>query len=101
MGSPAHYLLESAACASGRGARPVHGVCLDGEILNVAVPPHVAKGVRNFAIAVGVDEALVGIDFLVQEDKWWFAGMSPVADLRVGGAPLLDRLLSLAMERAL
>jgi hypothetical protein len=98
--SPADYLLESAARASGPGARPCHGVCLDGEILNLAVPPHVARRVRDFTTAVGADAALVGIDFLVQDDKWWFAGMSPIADLRAGGGPLRDRLVSLAMEPA-
>ena len=100
-GSTPDYLLEAAARAVGPSAQPVHAVCLDGVILNAPVPPNVAAGAREFATLIGAGEALIGVDFLVQDNIWWFAGMSPLADLRAGGATLVDRLVALAMEPAL
>jgi hypothetical protein len=99
-GSTPDYLLEAAAGVAGPSAQPVHVVCLDGVILNVPVPDSVAAAVREFATLIGASEALIGVDFLVQGNTWWFAGMSPLADLRAGGANLVDRLVALAMEPA-
>jgi len=100
-GSTPDYLLGAAARAAGPGSQPVHAVCLDGVVLNVPVPPHVAAAVREFTTLIGAGEALIGLDFLVQKDIWWFAGMSPLADLRAAGKTLVDRLVALAMEPAL
>lgn len=91
-------LLAAAAQAAGRGARPVHVVCLDGEVIDDAVPAHIATAVHEFATAIRAEDALIGVDFLVQGDRWWFAGMSPLADLQAVGPALMHRVLPLALE---
>ena len=91
-------LLEAAVQTAGRGTRPVHVVCLDGEVVGSAVPPRVADGLREFASTIRADQALIGVDFLVAGERWWFAGMSPFADLPAAGPELVHRLLSLSLE---
>ncbi|HEV8651809.1 MAG TPA: hypothetical protein VG276_21030 [Actinomycetes bacterium] len=92
---PADALLAAAAAAAGRPARAVHVVCLDGEVLAPEVPEAVAGGVAAFTTRIGAGEALIGVDFVVGPSGWWFAGLTPLADLRAGGAVLFDRLIEL------
>ncbi len=92
---PADALLLAAAQAAGPRARPVHLVCLDGEVLGGEPPEPVAAGIAAFAARMGAGAALLGIDFLAGAGSWWFAGASPLPDLRAGGDTLCRRLLAL------
>lgn len=89
---PASSILTAAAAAAGTGARAVHVVAIDGEVVAPEVPAAVRAGVRRFAEAVGAGQALLGVDFVVAGDQWWFAGSSPFADLALSPA-VADRLL--------
>jgi len=93
--SPADALLLAAAQAAGPKARPVHAVCLDGAVLGPEPPEPVVAGVRAFAARLGAGSALLGLDFVAGPGGWWFAGASPLPDLRVGGDALCRRLLEL------
>jgi hypothetical protein len=44
---------------------------------------------------MGAAEALLGVDFFAGDGGWWFAGTSPLPDLRAGGETLCQRLLAL------
>ena len=52
------------------------------------------------ATELGIEQSLTGVDFVVGADDWWFAGLSPLADLRAGGTVLADRLLDLLANPA-
>jgi hypothetical protein len=92
---PADALLLAAAQAAGPQARPVHLVCLDGAVPGCELPEPVAAGIAAFAAQIGADTALLGIDFFAGAGGWWFAGASPLPDLRAGGDALCQRLLDL------
>jgi hypothetical protein len=92
---PAEALLLAAARAAGPQARPVHAVCLDGAVLGCEPPEPVAAGIAAFAARIGAGAALLGIDFFVGAGGWWFAGASPLPDLRAGDDALCQRLLAL------
>jgi hypothetical protein len=97
---PADALLLAAARAAGPRARPVHLVCLDGVVARSVVagrelPEPVAAGIKAFATRMGAEEALLGVDFFAGAGGWWFAGTSPLPDLRAGGETLCQRLLAL------
>jgi hypothetical protein len=92
---PADALLLASARAAGPRARPVHLVCLDGVVLGCEPPEPVAAAIAAFAIRIGAGAALLGIDFLAGPDGWWFAGTSPLPDLRAGGDALVQGLLAL------
>jgi hypothetical protein len=92
---PADALLLAAARAAGPQARPVHLACLDGVVAGDEPPEPVAAGIRAFAARMGAEEALLGIDFFAGAGGWWFAGTSPLPDLRAGGEALCRRLLAL------
>jgi hypothetical protein len=63
----------------------VSGQCVGGE-----VPADLLNGCLQLAQLV--DTRLLGIDFIQDNGAWWFAGASPMPDLRTGGEPLLDCL---------
>ena len=44
---------------------------------------------------MGAGAALLGVDFFAGAGGWWFAGASPLPDLRAGGDALCRRLLDL------
>jgi hypothetical protein len=92
---PADTLLLAAARAAGPWARAVHLVCLDGAVPGGEPPEPIAAGIAAFAARIGADAALLGIDFLAGAGGWWFAGTSPLPDLRAGGDALCRRLLAL------
>jgi hypothetical protein len=92
---PADTLLLAAARAAGPRARAVHLVCLDGAVLGGEPPEPIAAGIAAFAARIGAGAALLGIDFLAGAGGWWFAGTSPLPDLRAGGDALCRRLLAL------
>jgi hypothetical protein len=92
---PADALLLAAARAAGPRARPVHLVCLDGAVVGCEPPEPVAAGIAAFAVRLGAEAALIGIDFLAGPGGWWFAGTSPLPDLRAGDDTLCQRLLAL------
>ena len=54
-----------------------------------------AAGIAAFATRMGAAEALLGVDFFAGDGGWWFAGTSPLPDLRAGGETLCQRLLAL------
>jgi hypothetical protein len=91
----ADALLAAAAAAAGRPARPVHVACLDGQAFTAEAPGDMAEGIAALAAGIGAREALIGVDFVVGATGWWFAGVSPLADLRAGGADLSARLIQL------
>jgi hypothetical protein len=91
---PADALLLASARAAGPRARPVHLVCLDGVVLGCEPPEPVAAAIAAFAVRIGAGAALLGIDFLAGPDGWWFAGTSPLPDLRAGGDALVQGLLA-------
>jgi hypothetical protein len=99
-GSP-HPTLEAALRAAGAGARPVHAVVLDGRIVDpdglvaqagVALPIGLDDAVARFSTAIGADSALIGVDFVVGRDQWWFGGTTPLADLSVAGDAIVREL---------
>ena len=92
---PARALLLAAASAAGAGSHMRQVVCLDGVVVADDAPPDVRSGVARLAGSLGLDEALVGLDFVVAEDTWWFAGTTPLPELRLGGRDLVGRLLTL------
>jgi len=95
-GSAAEVVLTAAAQAAGPAARLRHLLCLDGALLDPeGVPASVAAGARRLAGAIGAEQALIGLDFLVGPNGWWFAGLSPLPDLRAGGPAGRERLLEL------
>jgi hypothetical protein len=91
---PAEALLLASARAAGPRARPVHLVCLDGVVLGCQPPEPVAAAITAFAVRIGAGAALLGLDFLAGPDGWWFAGTSPLPDLRAGGDALVQALLT-------
>jgi hypothetical protein len=92
---PADALLLAAAQAAGPQARPVHLACLDGAVVGSEPPEPVAAGIAAFAARIRAGTALLGIDFFAGVGGWWFAGASPLPDLRAGGDELGRRLLDL------
>lgn len=92
---PARALFLGAVSAAGVGSHVRHLVCLDGFVVSDDAPSDVRIGVTRLASLLGLDEALVGLDFVVSEDTWWFAGMTPLPELRLGGRELTERLLTL------
>ncbi|HYT10712.1 MAG TPA: hypothetical protein VEL73_08640 [Mycobacteriales bacterium] len=92
---PADALLAAAATAAGQQARAVHLACLDGDVIAAGVPDEIVAGVSAFATEIGAGEALIGVDFVVGPAGWWFAGVTPLADLRAGGGDLCGRLVDL------
>ncbi len=83
----------------GAGGQPVHVVCLDGAPIAPGwIPGEVAERIRQLGPLIGTSEALVGLDFTVDVDRpadpaaWCFAGLAPLARLRVGGPRLLSTL---------
>jgi hypothetical protein len=92
---PADALLLAAAQAAGPQARPVHLVCLDGAVLGCEPQEPVTAGIAAFAARVRADTALLGIDFFAGANGWWFAGASPLPDLRAGDDALCRQLLGL------
>ncbi|UJP40605.1 hypothetical protein [Cellulomonas palmilytica] len=104
-GTSTLQLLESAVRGAGSGARAVHVVVLDGRVVDAeglarragaAVPAGFAAAVARFASAVGADDAMVGLDVVVADGHWWFAGMTPMPDLLSVGEAVVDALLALA-----
>jgi hypothetical protein len=91
----ADALLLAAARAAGPDARAVHLVCLDGAVYGTGPPGPIAAGIAAFAVRMGAGAALLGVDFFAGAGGWWFAGASPLPDLRAGGDALCRRLLDL------
>lgn len=100
-----HPLLEAAVREAGRVARVLHVVVLDGYIVDRVgvesragqpVPETFEVALRSFVAAVGADASLIGLDIVVADGCWWFAGMSPIADVAVGGDALMRELVALA-----
>jgi len=85
--------LMAARLTAGPAARPINVPCLDGVPAMAGIPDAVTDAIGSFLELIGANEAAVGIDFLVAENVWWFAGMTPIASLRTGD--LADRLLGL------
>lgn len=75
--------LSGAALAqAGPSGRVRQVLMLDCHVLTPAVPSAVADACRRLCRAVGAADALVGVDFAVRNDRWVFAGLSPVPGLR-------------------
>lgn len=87
-------LAAAAHVAAGPRCSSARLVCLDGTVFGGDAPDEVRAGVRRFVGLVGAAEALVGVDFLVRGETWWFAGMTPWPNLRAGGVELVARLVS-------
>jgi len=91
----ADALLLAAARAAGPDAQAVHLVCLDGAVYGTEPPGPIAAGIAAFATRMRAGAALLGVDFFAGTGGWWFAGASPLPDLRAGGDALCRRLLAL------
>ncbi|EOD70511.1 hypothetical protein, partial [Amycolatopsis vancoresmycina] len=85
--------LAGARAAAAGPVRPRQVLCLDQEVLDRDVPPATATGVRRLTKLLGAETALLGLDFLVGGEDWWFAGLTAVPALRPGGDLLVNRLL--------
>jgi hypothetical protein len=70
-------------------------ICLDGTVIADLVPAEVREAATRFLIAVDLVESLVGLDFVVAQGWWWFAGVTPLPELRPGGLTLVHRMLAL------
>jgi hypothetical protein len=87
-------LADATRFAAGARARLVQVLCLDGVAVHDSVPADVRAGIARFAAAIGAGDALIGVDMLVSHDQWWFAGVTPLPELRLGGAAIVERLSS-------
>ena len=92
---PATALYLAAVAAAGTASEVRQVVCLDGVVVADDVPTEVCSGVARLAGLLGFGEALVGVDFVVGDGTWWFAGTTPLPELRFGGRDLLRGLLRL------
>jgi hypothetical protein len=64
---------------------------VDGQPVNVSLPPAVVEGCRRLAELAGL--RLLGVELSVtQAGPWTFAGIQVCPPLKAGGAPLLDVL---------
>ncbi|WP_103351561.1 hypothetical protein [Amycolatopsis sp. CA-128772] len=90
---PGDAALAGARAAVAGPVRPRQVRCLDQEVLDRDVPAATAAGVRRLTKLLGAETALLGIDFLVGDADWWFAGLTAVPALRPGGDLLVGRLL--------
>ena len=98
---PVHGAIASAArCAAGPSARVVQLVCVDGVAVHDGVPADVRAGIARLASAIGARDAVIGVDMLVNGSRWWFAGMTPYPELRLGGRALIDRLTDTLVPEA-
>ncbi len=99
--TPAPNALPLAAWRSaGAAARPQQLVVLDGGVVGGDAPTDVREGVTRLTASLGVDDALVGLEFLVSGDAWWFAGLSPLPELRSAGPTLVPRLLEVLVPES-
>lgn len=94
-GEPAMALQLAAVARAGAGAQVRRLVCLDGAVLAEDVPEDQCVAIKRFTTSAGLHDALVGMDFLVAGGRWWFAGATPLPELRLGGPLLVDGLLAL------
>ncbi|KQR17309.1 hypothetical protein [Cellulomonas sp. Leaf334] len=103
-GSPTLWLLEAAVRRAAPAAGVAHLVVLDGRIVDAEgverrvgarLPEGFPSAVARFAAAVGAAEALIGIDVVVAQGRWWFAGMTPLPDLMLAGDALVQDLIGL------
>jgi hypothetical protein len=92
---PAQAVSAAAFGAAGPDSYHCQVVCLDGHDVTDASPPWVRDALPKLAALLGLEESLVGVDFVVGGGQWWFAGTTPMPDLRLGGAELYGRLHAL------
>jgi hypothetical protein len=103
-GASTLQLLEAAV----RNAAPPVGLChlvvLDGRIVDAdgaerragaRMPERLPRAVARLASAVGAAEGLIGIDIVVSDGRWWFAGMTPLPDLMLAGDAVVHELIGL------
>lgn len=104
VGSSTLWLLEAAVRRAAPAAGVDHLVVLDGRIVDAdgverrvgtRMPAGFPAGIARFADAVGASEGLIGIDVVVAEGRWWFAGMTPLPDLMLAGDALVQDLVAL------
>ncbi len=73
------------------GTPVVHTIVVAGQVFGPGLPAAIRAGCRRLAELAALD--LLGIEFAVDgSGAWIFAGATPLPDLRLGGAPLLDVL---------
>jgi hypothetical protein len=84
-------VASAARRAAGPGATPIQVPCLDGGAIG-DVPEPVREALPAFAAAIGAGDALIGVDFVVQGDAYWFAGVTPLPRVN---ARVVDALLDL------
>ena len=98
-------LLEAAIRAAGGGARVGQLTVLDGAVVGIRrlesalgrpVPRRILAAVAGFVVRIDAEESLIGIDVVVGADqRWWFAGSTPLPDLELGGEDLVSAVLDL------
>ena len=103
-GASTLQLLDAAVRSAAPDARVAHLVVLDGRVVGAdgveqrvaaRMPEGFSAAVARFAAAVGAAEGLIGIDVVVGRGRWWFAGMTPLPDLLLGGDALVQDLIGL------
>lgn len=68
-------------------------IVVGGDLAGASAPPDILEGCRRLAKLSGT--ALLGIEFVAgPQSVWSFAGATPLPDLRLGGAVLLELLAS-------
>jgi hypothetical protein len=104
-GSSTLRLLEAAVRGAASPAGFCHLVVLDGRIVDAEgverrvgarMPEGFASAIGRLAGAVGAAEGLIGVDIVVSESRWWFAGMTPLPDLMLVGDAIVQDLIELA-----
>jgi len=70
----------TAAALSGRGIRR-QVVLLDGAPFGADLNDATRLAVSAIVGRLGAQEAIVGVDFVVDRGTWWFVGMTPVPEL--------------------
>jgi hypothetical protein len=93
LAEPTAALRSAAVTAAGARAERRQVVCLDGRVLTPGIPAAVRRGSEALLPDLGMSSALVGIDFLIGRDQWWFAGTTPLPDLHASGDDVVEELL--------
>lgn len=67
--------------------------CLDTAVVGGDVPSDVRAAIARFAYNIGAEDALIGIDFVIDRGRWTYAGMTPVPSLDGVVEAVADRLI--------
>jgi hypothetical protein len=96
-----HGQIEQAAvAAAGERGLWQQVVVLDGRAFGPVAPDSVVAGTLRLLSSIGATESLMGANFVVDDDNWWFAGLTSLPELPDTDAFLLELLAVLGSSDA-